>query len=95
MLRSGEAIRRGAFQRPWSGMCAASAAAPKAWPRRGHDLPDFLHFDWDTHAHLRPGPQPSGAGMGARMEVFAEIADRAGRGLLPRGRGARRTISST
>lgn len=42
---------------------------------RGHDLEDFTHLEWPRMRIFDLERDPRGAGMGARMDVFSEIAD--------------------
>jgi predicted naringenin-chalcone synthase len=58
---------------------------PESLARRGHDLADFLHFDWDRMRLFDLGKHPAGAGLEARNEAFAEIADRKVEALFPEG----------
>lgn len=59
---------------------------------RGHDLPDFLHLDWERMRVFNLDLCPSGAGMDERMAVFAEIADRMAEAFYPAGEEPPRDI---
>lgn len=74
-----------AFRRSMERHLRRFGCGPDSLARRGHDLPDFLHFDWDRMRIFDLDRRPSGAGMEERMRAYAEIADRRARDFYPDG----------
>ena len=87
-LRSGEAdFDADAFQRTMERHVRRFGCPPESLARRGHDLPDFLHYEWGRMHVFDLERSPSGAGMGVRMRGLCRDRRPHGRGLLPRRRG--------
>jgi predicted naringenin-chalcone synthase len=74
-----------AFRRTMERHIQRFGCGPENLARRGHGLKDFLHEDWASMRVFNLNQHPSGAGMGARMEVFSEIADAAAEAFYPEG----------
>jgi predicted naringenin-chalcone synthase len=72
----GPGFDAGPFQRSMERHITRFGCGPESLATRGHDLEDFLHQDWARMRLFNLDRDPQGAGMSARMEVFAEIADR-------------------
>lgn len=86
VLRRGEeGFDAEAFRRSMERHVRRFGCGPESLARRGHDLPDFLHYDWERMRLFDLDRGPSGAGMEARMQVFAEIADRRAEAFYPEG----------
>lgn len=81
-----------AFRRSMERHVRRFGCGPDSLSRRGHDLPDFLHFEWEKMRLFALDRDASGAGMAARMEVFAEIADRRAEAFYPEGEDPPRDI---
>ncbi|MEO6095610.1 MAG: 3-oxoacyl-[acyl-carrier-protein] synthase III C-terminal domain-containing protein [Fibrobacteria bacterium] len=77
-----ESVMRGAgfdaepFRRSMERHIARFGCGPESLASRGHDLDDFLHQDWERMRLFNLDKDPRGAGMSARMEAYAETADR-------------------
>src|SRR5687767_2734302 len=68
VLRRGEAgFDPEAFRRSMERHVRRFGCGPGSLESRGHDLPDFLHFDWERMRIFDLDRCPSGAGMDARM----------------------------
>lgn len=84
-----EAVARGpgfdeeSFRRTMERHIARFGCGPDSLASRGVDLEDFLHRDWSRMRIFNLEAEPRGAGMAARMEVFAGIADRMLEGFYP------------
>ena len=69
------------FRQSMEKFIARYGCSPENLARRGHDLEDILHRDWSAMRIFNLEKDPAGAGMEARMELFAEVADRAADGF--------------
>jgi predicted naringenin-chalcone synthase len=72
----GEGFDGEAFRRSMERHIARFGCGPENLASRGHDLEDFLHFDWQRMRIFDLDRDPRGAGMGDRMDAFSAIADR-------------------
>jgi predicted naringenin-chalcone synthase len=85
LLKPDPDFDRDAFARMMERHILRFGCGPESLARRGHGLEDFLHLDWDRMRVFNLDRHPAGAGMGARMEVFSEIADAAAEGFFQEG----------
>src|SRR5690349_20439260 len=64
MVRNHEAgLEPEAFRRTMERHVRRFGCPPESLASRGHDLPDFLHFEWDRMRVFNLESSPSGAGM--------------------------------
>lgn len=81
----GDGFDQGGFERTMERHIRRFGCGPESLARRGHGLEDFLHDDWARMRVFNLEQGARGAGMGARMEVFSEIADAAAEEFYPEG----------
>jgi predicted naringenin-chalcone synthase len=84
-LNADPAFDRDAFLHTMERHIRRFGCGPESLARRGHSLDDFLHDDWERMRVFNLERDPAGAGMGARMEVFQEIAEAAAEAFYPEG----------
>lgn len=53
-----------------------AACKPGSIHKRGHEIADFCHLNWDEMLIYRLNESPDGVGIGKRQEVHAEVVDR-------------------